>query len=476
MLLKQIAVEIAPILADIFNQSLLSGVFPDIMKLAEVVPLFKNKDRMVTSNYRPISLLITLSKILEKIVYKRTYSFLQKHGILYKSQYGFRSAHSCENAITELVGHVIKEQEMGKHTAALFLDLSKVFDTLEHKVLLKKLEIYGIRGSLLDWFESYLHQRKLMAKCNNTLSQEYNVSYGTPQGSILGPLLFIIFCNDLNLHLTFLTCIQFADDTTLYCSEKSLRLIESNFNHDIEIIYDWFCANKLTLNASKSVGVIFRSNIKDSHELKITIGDTVIKPVTETKFLGLWLDDKLNWNKHYSELLIKLNQGVNLLRKAQKLLDKSSLLSLYYAHFHSHLTYAMVVWSGMYSKRMLNKFQKLQNRCKKIMKLPQGVLISIEDLIKIEMCKLGYKTVHKLLPENLNACLYTNAQGLSLSRKHSYNTRNKGDLRVPIYKRKNFLNLCTQEYSKLNKELKQSKTVVELAKRLKLSIRQNSEL
>ena len=439
VLLKQIAVEIAPILADIFNQSLLSGVFPDIMKLAEVVPLFKNKDRMVTSNYRPISLLITLSKILEKIVYKRTYSFLQKHRILYKSQYGFRSAHSCENAITELVGHVIKEQEMGKHTAALFLDLSKAFDTLEHKVLLKKLEIYGIRGSLLDWFESYLHQRKLMAKCNNTLSQEYNVSYGTPQGSILGPLLFIIFCNDLNLHLTFLTCIQFADDTTLYCSEKSLRLIESNFNHDIEIIYDWFCANKLTLNASKSVGVIFRSNIKDSHELKIMIGDTVIKPVTETKFLGLWLDDKLNWNKHYSELLIKLNQGVNLLRKAQKLLDKSSLLSLYYAHFHSHLTYAMVVWSGMYSKRMLNKFQKLQNRCKKIMKLSQGVLISIEDLIKIEMCKLGYKTVHKLLPENLNTCLYTNAQGLSLSRKHSYNTRNKGDLRVPIYKRKNFL-------------------------------------
>ena len=287
VLLKKIAVEIAPVLASIFNHSLLSGVFPDIMKLAEVVPLFKSKDRMVTANYCPISLLITLSKILEKIVYKRTYSFLQQHGLLYKSQYGFRSAHSCENAITELVGHVIKEQEMGKHTAVLFLDLSKAFDTLEHKVLLKKLEIYGIRGSLLNWFESYLYQRKLMAKCNNRLSNEYNINYGTPQGSILGPLLFIIFCNDLNLHLTFLSCVQFADDTTLYCSEKSLRLIESNFNYDIDIIYDWFCSNKLTLNATKSVCMVFRSNRKDQHNFKITIGDTIIKPITETKFLGL---------------------------------------------------------------------------------------------------------------------------------------------------------------------------------------------
>ena len=336
------------------------------MKLAEVVPLFKSNDKTLTKNYRPISLLITISKILEKIVYKHTYSFLQENGLLYKSQYGFRSSHSCENAITELVGHVIKSQELGKHTAALFLDLSKAFDTLEHAVLLKKLEIYGIRGPLLDWFNSYLDQRKLMAKCNNTLSRKYNISYGAPQGSCLGPLLFIIFCNDLYLHLTFLSCIQFADDTTLYCSEKSLRLIESNFNHDLANIYDWFCANKLTLNAKKSLCVVFAPKNKEITGFSITIGDTVIKPVTETKFLGLWIDSKLAWRKHYTELVNKLNQGLNLLRKAKNVLDDSSLLSLYYAHFHSHLTYAMVVWSGMYSKGMLNKLQKMQNRCIKI--------------------------------------------------------------------------------------------------------------
>ena len=136
----------------------------------------------------------------------------------------------------------------------------------------------------------------------------------------------------------------------------------------------------------------------------------------------------------------------------------------------------MVVWSGMYSKGMLNKLQRLQNHCKRIINHTPSALISIEGLIKIEMCELGYKTVHNLLPANLNACLNTSAHGSSLTRKHRYNTRNKGDLLVPIYKKTNFLNISTQEYSKLNRELKQSKTVVELTRRLKLSVRQNSEL
>ena len=434
-LLKKIQVEIASVLADIFNQSLCTGVFPEIMKLAEVVPLFKSNERALTENYRPISLLITISKILEKVVYKQTYSFLQKHGLLYNSQYGFQSAHSCENAIAELVGHVIKSQELGKYTATLFLDLSKAFDTLEHRVLLKKLEIYGICEPLLDWYSSYLTQRKLMAKCNNIVSNKYDISYGTPQGSCLGPLLFIIFCNDLYLHLTFLSCIQFADDTTLYCSEKSIRLIESNFNHDLITIYDWFCANKLTLNAKKSVCMIFSYNTKEVSDFSITLGDTIVKPNCETKFLGLWLDNMLTWKKHFTVLINRLNQGINMLKKARNLLNTPSLLSLYYTHFHSHLTYAMVVWSGMYKKGMLAKLQKLQNCCIKIInpKSKHGIL-DINGLIHLEMCKLGFKAICGLLPINLKECINTSAYGSSLIRKHRYHTRNRNDLRIPLYK------------------------------------------
>ena len=375
IMLKKLNNEVSPILAEIFNHSMCNGIFPNLMKLAEVVPLFKSKDKTVTDNYRPISLLITISKILEKIVYKRTYSFLQEQGLLYNSQYGFRSAHSCENAITELIGHVIKSKELGKPTAALFLDLSKAFDTLIHSVLLKKLEIYGIRGPLLDWYCSYLSQRKLMAKCNNIISKQFDVKFGTPQGSCLGPLLFIIFCNDLHLHLTFLSCIQFADDTTLYCSEKSLRLIESNFNHDLISVYDWFCANKLTLNAEKSICLIFGSNNIDVSKFHVTLGSCTIYPSQETKFLGLWLDDKLSWKKHQSVLISKLNQGLNMLKRARNLLNMDSLLSLYYAHFHSHLTYAMVVWGGMYNTGMINKLQKLQNKWIKIVQNKNNVPI-----------------------------------------------------------------------------------------------------
>ena len=155
-LLKTIKDEVSKPLEIIYNLSVKYGIFNDEMKLAEVVPLYKEKSRLDAGNYQPISLLITLSKILEKILYARTYNFLNDNNQIYYSNYGFRAKHSCENVISELVGQIIKNQQQNKYTAALFLDLSKAFDTLDHKLLLKKLEIYGIRGVALNWFESYL--------------------------------------------------------------------------------------------------------------------------------------------------------------------------------------------------------------------------------------------------------------------------------------------------------------------------------
>ena len=165
---------------------------------------------MEPGNYRPISLLLTISKILEKILYKRTYDFLNDNNELYHSQYGFRSKHSCENAISDLISQVLKNQQQNKYTAALFLDLSKAFDTLNHDLLLQKLEIYGVRGIALDWFRSYLNGRKMRLKCqtsetkSQTYSEWYQMTHGTPQGSCLGPLLFLIFCNDLRLNLEYM--------------------------------------------------------------------------------------------------------------------------------------------------------------------------------------------------------------------------------------------------------------------------------
>ena len=302
ILLKSIKNVVSEKLASLFNLSMSNGVFPEQMKLAEVVPLYKSKERFLTSNYRPISLLITISKILEKVVHKRTYEFLNKQNQFYNSQYGFRSHHSCENTIAELVGNILKNKENGKTTISLFLDLSKAFDSLQHETLLKKLEIYGIRGVALEWFSSYLKDRSMRAKCttgfsNSELSQTYKTDFGTPQGSCLGPLLFIIFCNDLNIHLMYLSCIQFADDTTLYGSSRSLRLLQCEIEHDLAIITGWFRANKLTLNAEKTIYVIFSRKNELSEDIKLRLGGHIIPCRTETKFLGIWIDKNLDWKK-----------------------------------------------------------------------------------------------------------------------------------------------------------------------------------
>ena len=216
ILLKYIRNAVAAPLSMIFNESLSQGIFSTCMKLAEVVPLYKGKDRNEKSNYRPISLLLTISKILEKIMYKRVYKFLNNTNQFYYSQYGFRTGHSCNQVICELVGEIVKNTEKNWTTVCVFLDLSKAFDTLEHSTVIQKLECYGIRGNALDWFRSYLDNRTIRVKLDQVRSNEFPVNYGAPQGSCLGPLIFLIFCNDLNIHLEHMQCIQFADDTTLY--------------------------------------------------------------------------------------------------------------------------------------------------------------------------------------------------------------------------------------------------------------------
>ena len=228
ILLKRIKTSIIKPLSIIFNLSLVSGQFPENMKIAEVLPLFKKGAKHLLNSYRPISLLITMSKLLEKCIYSRVYKFLNKSDIIYKKQYGFRAKHSCEQAIQDLCRHILKDKEDGLKTAAIFFDLSKAFNTLSHNILLKKMEIYGIRGLCNKWFESYLTNRNIQVKCktlsSNTIetSNKYQIKYGTAQGSCLGHLLFNIFCNDIHYNVEYCKLILFTDDTTIYTSHRNL--------------------------------------------------------------------------------------------------------------------------------------------------------------------------------------------------------------------------------------------------------------
>ena len=309
IMLKEICPFIVDILSDLFNQSLNTGIFPELMKEAEVVPLFKSKSPLEVTNYRPISLLLTISKILEKIIYCRTYNFLNETNQLFVSQYGFRAKHACDHAISELLGEIVKNHQLGKHTVGIFLDLSKAFDTLEHSVVFAKLEKYGIRGTMLDWFKSYLANRSLSVKCitensETVKSSKYMVNYGTAQGSCLGPLIFLVFCNDIRLNLTFLSCIQFADDTSLYKSHYNLQYLKFCVEHDMQSLLEWFRANKLTLNVQKSVCILFTPNGKHI-QLDLKLDGLEIPQVMCTKLLGLWIDDKLRWLDHVNKLILR---------------------------------------------------------------------------------------------------------------------------------------------------------------------------
>ena len=270
------------------------------MRRADVVPLYKAKQHDDSNNYRPISLLLTISKILEKIAYKRTYSFLEQTGQIFKSQYGFRNSHSYENAIQELVGEIIKGKQENMYTLAVFLDLSKAFDSLEHSVLLKKLEKYGIRGVALQWFESYLSNRKIRVKCKVSSSgkTEYSayqeIKYGAPQGSCLGPLIFLIFTNDLYHHVKHSSTILFADDTTLHKTHRDLQYLKCCLEQDLTNLLDWFYANKLTLNKNKTktVCMLFQQQSKQK-SITLEVNGWTIKNQPDTKFLGIWLDQNL---------------------------------------------------------------------------------------------------------------------------------------------------------------------------------------
>ena len=424
-------------LTDTINISLQTGTFPDTMKHADVSPLYQSKSKEEKGNYRPISLLITLSKIIEKIMYKHTYNFLELTNQLYVSQYGFRKKYSCKQVVSELLSEILKGHEKKKKTLAVFLDLSKTFDTLDHKILFSKLERYGIRGAALEWYQSYLKSHTMRVKCyvgENTLtySERHVVEYGTPQGSCLGSLPFLIFTNDLHLNLLYTNCILFADDTTIYMTHDNDNYLQWCVKHDLSIISDWFCANKLTLNIGKSVCMIFNKTSQKDAVVQIHIGKIALPVATEFKFLGTWIDKDLNWRCHVNNVIVKIKRNMQLLRQGQHFLSPHAKVVLYFAEFYSHLSYSAITWDNMINKSQINKLESLQKNCFKLIR-PTKPMLSFTQLVMLQNLKLGYKlhNKHLHLPKKIREACEMDIDHRSLQKMHRYNTRNKNLLRTP---------------------------------------------
>ena len=437
-LLKLVSPFIAEPLMYLCNQSLSEGLFPMELKLANVIPLYKSDDSFVFNNYRPVSLLCVLSKVFEKVMYNRLLEFLETYKILTNSQFGFRKSHSTYMALMTLMDRLITSLENDEHVIGIFLDFSKAFDTVDHAILLKKMSHYGIRGNALKWFESYLSNRKQYVTYNGISSVTKTVKCGVPQGSILGPLLFLIYINDLCSVCKHTFPILFADDTNLFSSGKEIKTLETNINNELSHISIWLKVNKLSLNIKKTHYMIFRKRKKDSLNVKLSIDGELINEVDKTKFLGVLIDNKLTWKQHIAYVSGKIARGIGMLIKARQYLNKQGLISLYYSFIYPYLTYCNHIWGSTY-KTSLKRLTTLQNKAVKIIAHarwrascdPIYKHLNIMKLAHINTYLIGrfmFRIFIGKVPESLTSLFKKNSD------YHSYSTRIADLYHVPCVK------------------------------------------
>ena len=324
----------------LFNTSFAKGIVPDRFKIPRVLPVFKKGLQTTMGNYRPTSLLSVFNRILERLIYNRLINFIEKMNIIYAKQIGFCSKHSTEHAILNIVANIHKGIENGKFSCGIFLDLSKAFDTVNHAILIKKLEHCGIRGLAKEWFISYLHNKKQFTSIGNTNSEELPISCGVPQGSVLGPLLFLLFINDFKNCTSSLDLHLFADDSNFFFSHKNLAQLEMIINVELVHVQTWLSTNKLSLNIDKSNYVFFHPPQKKVNiSIKLNINDTSLKEKPCIKYLGIMLDSNLNWKSHVNCISTKIKRSICILSKMRYLVTLDVLINLYYT-----LIYPLVVW------------------------------------------------------------------------------------------------------------------------------------
>ena len=366
-ILKMSRNEIAKPITSLINKSITLGKVPKKWKIAKIIPLHKKGDRSIPNNYRPISILSCLSKILERIIQKQLIHHLNVNNILTIEQSGFRPKHSTSTALIKVTDEWLKAMDKGMYTGAVFVDLQKAFDLVNVKCLLNSLLKIGISGISLKWFEDYLSDRKIVTAIGNCISQELPIGLGVPQGSILGPLLFILCINDLPSVFDSCSVHLYADDTVLYFSHKDPHTVQSILQQELVKLDEWITKKKLKINYDKTVSMLIgnRHMIKRHNRLDLSIKGHDIDQVPNVKYLGLYIDAELKWDVHVDHLCQKVGRMISFLRRLRQFINRKHLNLIYRTVILPHLDYADIIFQSS-SEQLLNQMQKLQNRAGRI--------------------------------------------------------------------------------------------------------------
>ena len=403
----------------IYNLCIQQNKFPSSLKNAKVIPIPKTKDMSQVNNYRPISLVSVLCKPLERHIHKHLSSHLESHQLLYPLQSGFRQKHSCHTAVARITDAWLTAMNNSEVAGSVFVDLQKAFDLVDHEILLDKLTLYlgedsvpqansttnssntvSVRSgashhtqpsAVSSFFRSYLSDRKQFVSVHGTSSSQGTVRRGVPQGSVLGPLLFLLFINDLPFHIQdgAVTCDLFADDATLHTPDKDIDSVNGRLQQSLNDISDWCQQNSMVINPVKTECMVVATRQK--HQLKpltlnLSIKNQPIAQVTEHKLLGVTIDNQLKWESHITRVCKAVSRNLFLLSKLKPYVDANSRLMFYNAHIKSHIDYASTVWDGS-SDVHLQRLDSLHRRAAKLI-LPNPNLSTDQKLQELKLLPL----------------------------------------------------------------------------------------
>ena len=425
---------LSDILVFIFNLCVSQGYFPTELKTGCITPIYKSGSKNCINNYRPVCSLSPFSKIFERVIYNRMIEYIENNDIFSKTQYGFRKGLSTENAIVDFIDEIHKGLQNREYTVAVFMDLSKAFDVLNHDILLQKMEHYGFRGKFLNLIRSFISDRKYFVSANGIKSDTRTVNNGVPQGSTLGPLLFLIYVNDMSNSSDIFRFIQFADDTTTSHRGKNKQAVIQTVKNELEKVLEWLTANKLIINLKKNHTMLF-TNKRGNRAIPILIRNAELEQKDDCKFLGIYIDKDLSWKTHIRYITNKVSKNVALLGRLKHTFPKPILKTLYTTLILPYFNYCNLIW-GAADKTCLQNLIVLQKKAIRIVSKVNYLdhtdplfkaleILNLENTYKLHCLVFIYKLV------KMNAYPEIKKRVLRNSAYHNHLTRCRSQYRLP---------------------------------------------